>query len=162
MNISEAADRIKQEFPTDVLGIETFCGQTTILVKREHIVEILKILRDNFGFVMLTDLCGLDYLNQNTLERFAVAYHLYSFKDNVYQRVKAFIPENDPSIDSVSSLWLSANWAERESYDMYGITFKGHPDLRRILLPENYGSYPLRKEYPVTGKGERDNFQKIY
>ena len=108
----------------------------------------------------LTDLTAVDYLNQGMPERFCVVYNLYSFKENVRTRVKAFVPEGDASIDSVSALWKSAPWAEREVWDLFGISFKGHPDLKRLLLPESYQGHPLRKDYPLTGKGERMDFPR--
>jgi NADH-quinone oxidoreductase subunit C len=163
--VKAVIDAIKEKFPDQVLGFKEHQGQFTLDVKRDKIVDILKSLRDDHAFVMLTDVCGLDYSKfapGGAPERFAVAYHLYSFDKNDRIRVKAWIPETDISIDSVSSLFKLANWGEREAWDMMGIKFKGHPDLRRILLPENYGAHPHRKEYPVTGLGERDNFPKYY
>ncbi len=162
MTIESATEKIKSVFSDQIVNVEVFGGQTFVNVKRDKIVDILKLLRDEFDFDCLMDLCGLDYLNQGLPERFAVAYNLYSFRHNIRFRVKAFIPESDPSIDSVVGLWMSADWAEREAYDMYGIKFKGHPQLRRILLPEDYGSFPLLKDYPVQGKGERNRFQRYY
>ena len=93
-------------------------------------------------------------------ERFAVAYNLYSHGKKGSFRVKAFIPEDDPSIDSIHDLWSAANWAEREAYDFYGFQFNGHPNQIRILLPDNYVGYPLRKDYPLRGMGERDAFPR--
>jgi NADH-quinone oxidoreductase subunit C len=106
------------------------------------------------------DLTAVDWLNQGMPERFCVVYNLYSFKENTRTRVKAFVPEGDPVIDSVSSLWRAAPWAEREVWDFFGIKFKGHPGLKRIQLPENYEGHPLRKDYPLTGRGERMNFPR--
>jgi NADH-quinone oxidoreductase subunit C len=163
--VKPAIEAIKEKFPDQVLDVKEHHGQFTVSVRRDKIVEILRMLRDEHRFSMLSDVCGLDYSTfaaGKAPERFAVAYQLYSFDGNRRLRVKAFIPESDVSIDSVSGLFKLANWAEREAWDMMGIRFQGHPDLRRILLPENYGSHPHRKEYPVTGKGERDSFPKYY
>jgi NADH-quinone oxidoreductase subunit C len=159
------AEALKGKFPDDVLNILEHQGQTTVEVKRDHIVDILRFLKDEQTFVYLSDICALDfsaYQAGSKPERFATVYNLYSFEKNDRIRVRAFIPETDPTIDSAAGLFDAANWGEREAWDMMGIKFKGHPDVRRILLPENYGSHPHRKEYPVTGRGERDNFPKYY
>jgi NADH-quinone oxidoreductase subunit C len=89
-----------------------------------------------------------------------VVYQLFSITHNDYYRVKAWVPEADPTIATASEIWRSANWGEREVYDMFGITFVGHPDLKRILMPEGYPGFPLRKDYPLTGHGERYDFPK--
>ncbi|HYE99527.1 MAG TPA: NADH-quinone oxidoreductase subunit C [Planctomycetota bacterium] len=153
-------DDLAARFPDQVLGLETSAGQRFANVRRDRILELLRTLRDGHGFDMLTDLTAVDYLNQGQPERFCVVYNLYSFKTNARTRVKAFVPEGDPAIDSASPLWKAAPWAEREVYDLYGIVFRGHPDLKRILLPETYVGHPLRKDYPLTGRGERMDFPR--
>lgn len=153
-------ETLKAKFADQVLNVGTHAGQAWADVKRDRIAEILKTLRDECGFDLLTDLTAVDYLNQGMPERFAVVYNLYSVKDNVRTRVKAWVPETDPILDSASALWKSAPWAEREVWDLMGIKFKGHPDLKRIQLPENYEGHPLRKDYPLTGRGERMNFPR--
>jgi len=153
-------ETIKAKFGDQVLGVGSHAGQAWVDVKRERIADILKTLRDEAGYDMLTDLTAVDYLNQGMPERYAVVYNLYSVKDNVRARVKAWVPEADPVIDTASMLWRSAPWAEREVWDLMGIKFKGHPDLKRIQLPENYEGHPLRKDYPLTGRGERMNFPR--
>jgi NADH-quinone oxidoreductase subunit C len=153
-------ETVKAKFADQVLGVASHANQAWVEVKRDRIVEILKTLRDECGFDMMSDLTAVDYLNQGMPERFCVVYNLYSVKDNVRTRVKAWVPEADASIDSASPLWRAAPWAEREVWDLMGITFKGHPDLKRIQLPENYEGHPLRKDYPLTGRGERMNFPR--
>jgi NADH-quinone oxidoreductase subunit C len=153
-------ETVKTKFADQVLGTGTHAGQPWIDVKRDRIVDIVKMIRDEAGFDMLTDLTAVDYLNQGMPERYAVVYQFYSVKDNVRARVKAWVPEADPVIDSVSSLYRSAPWAEREVWDLMGLKFKGHPDLKRLMLPENYEGHPLRKDYPLTGHGERMNFPR--
>jgi NADH-quinone oxidoreductase subunit C len=153
-------ETLKTKFADQVLGVDTHAGQAWVDVKRDRIVDVLKTLRDECGYDMLTDVTAVDYLNQGMPERFAVVYNLYSVKDNVRTRVKAWVPESDPIIDTASTLWRSAPWAEREVWDLMGIKFKGHPDLKRIQLPENYEGHPLRKDYPLTGRGERMNFPR--
>lgn len=160
--VQKTIEKMKTHFVDEILTIEEFSKQTVVSVKPQKIVAILKLLRDDseLSYDYLQDVCGLDYMNQGKFERFAVVYNLYSYKNSSHLRIKAFVPEEEPEIDSVSSLWASADWAERETYDMYGILFKGHPNLIRILLPESYTGYPLRKDYPLRGRGERANFPK--
>jgi NADH-quinone oxidoreductase subunit C len=153
-------DAIKERFADQVLDVQEHAGQKYAHVRRDRILDIMKMLRDEAGYDCLTDLTAVDYLNQGMPERYCVVYNLYSFKDNTRTRLKAFVPEGDPTIDSVSSLWKSAPWAEREVWDFFGIKFNGHPDLKRIQLPESYEGHPLRKDYPLTGRGERMTFPR--
>lgn len=161
--------KLREKFPQDVLGMHSYRGDDTAIVDREHIVEVGRFLRDDpqldYNFMM--DLTGVDYLGRkprfidhNWLvlhkgssyggkdPRFEVVYHLYSLKHNHRVRLKAPVPEKDCTIDSIVSLWEGANWFEREAFDMYGIEFKGHPDLRRLLMYEGFIGHPLRKDYP--------------
>lgn len=159
--VKTIVETIKQKFPEQVLSVEQDAvGVPIVNVKRDRILDILKEIRPEFEY--LSDLTAVDYVNQGGPERFAVVYNLYSLKHNVRLRLKAWVPEADSSIASATSLWKSALWAERESFDMMGIRYVGHPDLRRILLPETFQHYPHRKEYPVAGLGERDNFPKDF
>jgi NADH-quinone oxidoreductase subunit C len=120
-------------------------------VKKEAIIELFKFLRDDpeLDCKFLMDLTAVDYLNRKD-NRFEVVYHFYSLKHNGRLRVKIPVSEDDCTIDSVSSLWKTANWYEREVWDLYGIKFKGHPDMRRILLYEEFKGHPLRKDYPIN------------
>lgn len=157
-----AAQILRERHADQILSVDTFVGQTTISVRRDRIVEILRLLRDeaSLRFDCLLDLAGVDYLNQGMPERFCIVYQLFSFPHREGCRIKAYLPEEDPAIDSVSGLYRSASWAEREAFDFYGIRFHGHPDLRRIQLPETYSGYPLRKDYPLRGYGERNEFPR--
>ena len=156
-------EKMKSAFPDQILDVREDLGETTISVKRDRIGEILRFLKEDeeLKFEMFIDLCGVDYLEMEALERFAVVYHLYSMDYNRRIRIKAFIPEGDEKIDSVVSLWAGANWAEREVFDMFGITFTNHPDPRRILCPDNFEGHPLKKDFPLEGIGYRENFLKI-
>jgi NADH-quinone oxidoreductase subunit C len=158
----KAVEKLQKHFAGEIFRIEENSGQTTVLVKPQRIVALLQSLKEDpeLSFDALQDVCGVDYLNQGMPERFAVVYHLYSYKNQAFFRVKAFVSEEEPEIESVSALWASANWAEREAFDMYGIRFKNHPNLIRILLPEGYQGYPLRKDYPLRGRGEREDFPR--
>ena len=128
---------------------------------RARLLKVLKLLRDHpdLRFNQLIDLTAADYLNfPHPSGRFAVIYSLLSIPYNRRLWVKVMLNEPDLAVPSVTDLWGAANWLEREVYDMFGIVFTGHPNLRRILTPDNFVHYPLRKDYPVTGLGERDNF----
>ena len=124
-------------------------GMATVVVERAAAPEIFRALRDQpeLGFDMLSDLTAVDYLGQKP--RFAVVYHLYSLTQNHRLRVKIRVPEDEPWVHSLCELWKSANWLERECWDMLGIRFVGHPDPRRILMYEEFVGHALRKDYPV-------------
>ena len=130
--------------------MKTFRGEVTILVPKNEILGICKFLHTdpNLQYRMLTDLCALDYHPETP--RFEVVYLLYSPRNNERLRLKARVGEGE-SIASVESIWKAANWLEREVYDLFGIHFENHPDLRRILLWDGYEGHPLRKDYPVEG-----------
>ncbi len=123
-------------------------GDATARVAPERLVDVMRFLRDGpeLRFEMLMDLTAVDYLGQEP--RFEVVYHLYSLSGNQRLRVKARVPEEPGEIASVVDVWAAANWMEREVWDLYGIRFRGHPDLRRILLYEEFQGHPLRKDYP--------------
>ncbi|MDA8431639.1 MAG: NADH-quinone oxidoreductase subunit C [Nitrospiraceae bacterium] len=152
MEALQIAEKIKGIFPEETLQIREFRGQVSVTLKKDRIRDICRYLHDepDLFFDYLVDLCGADYLGKKDV-RFEVVYHLYSIKHRHAVRLKAEVPEEDPSIDSVMPVWVGVNWHERECYDMFGIVFKDHPDLRRVLLPEDWEGYPLRKDYPVTG-----------
>ena len=159
---------VTEHFPTAVLGSGEFRGQTIWRIRREQNVAVLQFLRDEPAtrFEMLTDVTCVDSLRlpddqrAEYPERFAVVYQLTSLVHNTRLRVKAYVPDDPCEIASVTPLFAAANWGEREAFDMYGVVFRGHPDLKRILMPDNYEGYPLRKDYPLKGRGERDNFPK--
>ena len=162
-SLQELIDKVNSEFGDSVLETSTQFDQASVSVKRESVVEVLGFLRDNpeTEFDFLIDVCGVDYLEMGGLERFAVVYQLYSLNHNHRLRIKAYVPENDLTIDTVSHLWPAAEWAEREVYDMYGIEFNNHPDMRKILNPDDFEGYPLRKDFPPEGIGYREDYEKI-
>jgi NADH-quinone oxidoreductase subunit C len=124
--------------------------------------DLLKCLEDVCGFDMLCDVAGVDYLNYpNATDRYAVVYALTNTTSGERLFVKALANDPDPSLPSVVALWQGADWMEREVFDMFGIVFTGHPDLRRILMPTEFAAHPLRKDYPLRGRGERHNFPTI-
>lgn len=134
-------------------------------VPAERLIETLRALRDTGGFAMLCELGATDYLGYPgraaTRPRFEVHYVLRNLEANVKLVVKAGADEPDPALPTAVPVWLGADWMEREVFDMYGIRFDGHPDLRRILMPEEFTAFPLRKDYPLRGRGERHNFPRI-
>jgi NADH-quinone oxidoreductase subunit C len=152
MTALEAARRLQQRFGDAVSEPKEFRGEASVLVSRESIVAVCAFLRDDPGlsFAMLSDLSGVDYGDEEP--RFEVVYHLYSFQSACWLRLKVRVSEDDCTCPSVTSVWPAAEWHEREAYDMFGITFPGHPDLRRILMWERYPYHPLRKEFPLAGK----------
>ena len=160
---NKAVEKLTQTFPDQILEVVEALDETTVSVKRDQIAEIMKLLKEDpdLKFEVLMDLFGVDYLEMGGFERFAVIYHLYSNTYNTRLRVKAFVPEGDEKIDSVTHLWAAANWAEREVFDMYGIEFTNHPDLRRLLCPDNFEGHPLRKDFPLEGIGYRESFHKV-
>jgi len=123
-------------------------GELTLVAERERIVEVLTALRDRFGFQQLLDICGVDFPDRE--ERFEVVYHLLSLTRNARVRVKVTTDERQP-VPSVVSVFPCADWFEREAFDMYGMLFSGHPDLRRLLTDYGFQGYPLRKDFPMTG-----------
>ena len=146
--MSVVLDRLTGGFPADVVSTHSDFGDDTALVRRERILEILTFLRDDpelrFDFAM--DLTGVDYLGEEP--RFEVVYHLYSLEKKHRVRIKVRLREEDPVIDTAVSVWPGINWYEREAYDMYGIVFRGHPNLVRSLMYEGFEGHPLRKDYP--------------
>lgn len=152
------AEKLKSKFGSDILKTENFRNQLALTVKRERILEVMKFLKEDadLSYDFLVDLTAVDYLKMEKSPRFEAVYHLRSMKFNRRVRIKVPVPENDCKIESVCALWHTANWMEREAHEMYGIVFENHPDLRRLLIPETYEHFPLRKDYPLRGKGERD------
>ena len=157
-------ETLMTRFPQKVLSVEadTARAEVSIRVAPESILEVAKFLHDapEASFNHLTDICSVDYPEDR--QRFEVVYHLHSLPHRRRLRLKARLPEEDPTIASVTGIWKGAEFLEREVYDMMGITFSGHPDLRRILLPEDYSEgFPLRKDFPTEGRGWRSQFEFI-
>ena len=145
---NEILRRALAALPDAIVDTHAHLGDATLLVRSERLIEVMRFLRDTSGleFDMLSDLTCVDYLGETP--RFEMVYHLYSVARNHRVRVKSRVPEADPCIDSCVPVWPGANWQEREVWDLYGIRFNGHPDLRRLLLYEEFEGHPLRKDYP--------------
>src|SRR5437868_10984023 len=139
-----------------------FRGQTRAVVPAAELFDALEFLKETSGFDFLIDITCVDYLNyRGATDRFGLVYVLANAVTNEQLIVRTFLNEPDLKVHSAVPLWEGANWMEREVYDMFGIVFTGHPDLRRILLPDEFAGHPLRKDYPLRGRGERHNFERI-
>ena len=154
-------DALRERVPGVVPGASVFSpelarGEAVVMVPREKAADALRILRDHpdLRFDQLTDVTAADYPGRTP--RFEVVYQLRSITHGHRLRVKIPVPEEDPSVPTASGLWKSALWSERETWDMFGIKFAGHPDLRRILLPQWWEGHPLRRDYPLEGRGEHE------
>jgi NADH-quinone oxidoreductase subunit C len=142
-------NKIKEKFADSILEIGEFRSQLTCVVKREELPVICRFLRDDpeLSFNFLSFIGGVDFPERNP--RFDVVYELYSISNNHRLRLKVKVNQEE-SVPSVTSIWRTANWQEREVFDLFGINFEGHPDLRRILMPDDYEGHPLRKDFPLT------------
>ncbi len=159
-------DALRSAYPEGAVTASAFRDNRRLLVAAGHadavLHPLLKALKEAHGFDMLADLAGVDYLNYpDATDRFAVVYALTNTATGERLFVKAFANDPDPELPSVVDLWLAADWMEREVYDLFGVSFSGHPDLRRILMPSEFVGYPLRKDYPLRGYGERHNFPVV-
>jgi NADH-quinone oxidoreductase subunit C len=162
MNSEDVVARVRERFGADALTTSVFRDNHRIVVAPERLVPILGILKDECGFDMLFELTAADYLRYpNARDRYGVVYGLLNTASGLRVFVKTFVNDPNPTLPSVFSLWRGADWLEREVYDMYGVVFAGHPDLRRILMPEEFTAFPLRKDYPLRGRGERHNLPLI-
>jgi NADH-quinone oxidoreductase subunit C len=163
----------KDAFPGAVLRATEFRGQSTLIVEPKDLHAVLAHLRGAQGFNFLSDIAGIDYLNYpaKTVGRFGVVYNLLAHSRDDRFFVKTFLTPSRPTdgiqedpalwLDSVTDLWPGAEWLEREVFDMLGIRFRNHPDMRRILLWEDYPGHPLRKDYPLRGRGERESYRVV-
>lgn len=151
MTAMDLVSRLKEKFANDILAENEFRGEKSLSVKMERLVEICRFCRDDLGFDYLVDISSLDHFGE--YPRYEMVYELYSMASGVHLRLKALVADEvSPVAPSVSSLWPTADWHEREVFDMMGISFEGHPDLRRILMWDGYPFYPLRKDFPLQGK----------
>lgn len=155
---------LESNFKDALIREDNFRDQQSFYIRQEFLFDICKALLNNneLEVKFLLDICSLDWLGQTeeTEGRFEVVYNLYSLKYKYRFFIKARLPGDDPVIDSVTSLWNSADWLEREVYDLMGIKFTGHPDLRKIVTPDDLEGHPLRKDYPLTYEVPRFSFNK--
>lgn len=138
--------------------------QMCLRIPPDRLLSFMRFLRDDArcAFEQLCDLTCIDYLNFPRFDdRYGVVYSLLSLSKGHRLWVKCFVNDPEPSVPTVTGIWSGAEWLEREVYDMFGVRFDGHPDLRRILTWEGFGAYPLRKDYPLRGRGERENYERV-
>jgi NADH-quinone oxidoreductase subunit C len=153
---------LRDRFGADRFTTSEFRDNFRIIVAPTQVFAALQCLKNDCGFDMLIDITAADYLYYpNARDRFGVIYALLNMTTGERLYVKTFLNEPDLTLLSAFPLWKGADWMEREVFDMYGILFEGHPDLRRILMPEEFTAFPLRKDYPLRGRGERHNFPVI-
>ena len=152
---------LQQQFGIE-LAESTFRDNRRINVSAAKLFDLLSCLKHDHGFNTLIDMTAVDYLEyEGATDRFGVVYMLLDVFGGERLIVRTAVNLPDPTLPSVYSLWRGADWMEREVFDMFGISFDGHPDLRRILMPEEFAAFPLRKDYPLKGRGERHNFPVI-
>ncbi|MDX1907010.1 MAG: NADH-quinone oxidoreductase subunit C [Bacteroidia bacterium] len=148
--MSTFLDTIRQDTVQDyILDIRGYADETTLEVRPEHILVVLDILKNKFGFNYLADMTASDHYTDE--KRFEVSYNIVSHAHQQRLRVSCRVEEDQPELETAIGLWPGAAWHEREAYDMLGIVFRGHPDFRRMYLPEDFQFFPLRKEYPLLG-----------
>ena len=156
MDLTAAAQNIAESF--DGTATE-YRGQVRIRVSRENIEPALTSLKNDHSFDLLVDITCVDYLNyRDATDRFGLVYLLANTTTNERLTLRVYMNEPDLRVPTATNLWEGANWLEREVWDMFGITFAGHSDHRRILMPDEFTAHPLRKDYPMQGRGERHNF----
>ena len=163
-SLQALADHAAEKFGDAVLGARQAAGELTLEIRADSLRRVCSVLRTNpmFSFEQLIDLCGVDYLGYAAESpggarvgpRFAVVYHLLSIARNQRLRLRVFANDEMPVVDSVVDIWNSANWYEREVFDLFGIVFDGHPDLRRILTDYGFIGHPFRKDFPLIGQVE--------
>ncbi len=155
-------ERVNELLPGRCREWSEFRGQRHLTMVREDLLPTMRVLRDSLHMNMLVDVTAVDRLEyEGAKDRFEVVYFLLNVDTSQRLIASVFLNEPELEIDSVYSLWKSADWLEREVFDMFGIRFRGHPNMKRLLLPEQFAAHPLRKDYPVQGRGERHNFPVI-
>ncbi|MEM6998831.1 MAG: NADH-quinone oxidoreductase subunit C [Pseudomonadota bacterium] len=181
--VTSLATKLEERFQDQVIDCVKDRNEVTLIISAENIISVATSLRDEseFRFEQLSDLCGMDYLSfgdsdwvtrettatgfsrgrdivkkqtEELSQRFAVVYHLLSITNNMRLRVRCYVDSEAPRIDSVTSIWSGADWYEREAFDLYGILFDGHPDLRRLLTDYGFIGHPFRKDFPLEGNVE--------
>ena len=157
-----ADEVLRKHLKPSAFTASDFRDNHRIVIGVDQVYAALRALRDHGGFDMLVDISAVDYLHYpNATDRYGVVYCLANTQTGERVIVRSFVNDPEPTVPSAYPLWRGADWMEREVYDMYGIIFKGHPDLRRILTWNGFGSYPLRKDYPLRGVGEREDYKIV-
>ncbi len=147
---NRAVLKLREKFAASIIDVVEFRGEVTVTVAKDVIIDVLSFLKQSLQYNLLTDLTAVDYLGKKE-ERFMMVYQLYSIPNKDRLRIKTPVTEGDCRIPTATQVWKTANWLEREVYDLFGITFDNHPDLRRILMTDDWVGHPLRKDYPLQG-----------
>lgn len=147
--LPEIVSALREEFGEDILNVDEYAGEQTVYVRRARIAKVCEYLKTRYDFEYLSDVGGVDRFTDE--ERFEVFYNLVSFRGRKRIRLKVRVDEQELVVPTITNVYRSANWNEREVYDMLGIRFEGHPDLRRMYMPEDFEHYPQRKEFPLLG-----------
>ena len=157
------AEKLKAKFGDALVSFEQSYDFPVFIIKKENIFDVMKFLKEDseLGFGFLTTLCGLHY-PENKNQELGVMYQLHNLPKNWRIRLKTFFPIADPEVPTMTPLFASANWQERQEYDFFGINFKGHPDLRRILNMDEMNYFPMRKEYPLEDMGRTDKNDSMF
>lgn len=156
-------EKLEQKFGNNVLNFGFQKDIFSLEATPEVIHEVIQFLKEDaaLNFHFLTDLCGVHFTENDEQHQFSVVYHLHNWVENVRVRVRTFLTEN-PEVDTITDLFLTANWMERETWDFYGINFKGHPQLKRILNMDEMVSHPMRKEFPMEDSGRTDKDDRFF
>jgi len=156
-------EKITQKFGSNALNFETQKGVFSFEVDSNSMHEVIQFLKEDqdLNFHFLTDLCGIHFPDNDENHQFAVVYHLHNWIENVRIKIKTYLTGN-PEIDTITDLFLCSNWMERETWDFYGINFKGHPQLKRILNMDEMISHPMRKEFPLEDSGRTDKDDRFF
>ena len=156
-------EKLEQKFGNNVLNFGFQKDIFSLEATPEVIHEVIQFLKEDaaLNFHFLTDLCGVHFPENDEQHQFSVVYHLHNWVENVRVRVRTFLTEN-PEVDTITDLFLTANWMERETWDFYGINFKGHPQLKRILNMDEMVSHPMRKEFPMEDSGRTDKDDRFF
>ncbi len=159
MEKKKVIEELKHKFSEKIKEVSVQFGDEILFIERDSLLDIVQFLKDKpYSYSMLLDLTCVDYNGQEP--RFEMVYHLYSIPNVQRLRIKVSLSEKDLRIDSLASLWKNANWLEREVFDMFGVDFKGHPDLRRIFMYDGFEGYPLRKDFPLRKRQPRIPLRK--
>lgn len=148
-NVPDVVEALQKHFGDDVHEVGVYAGEHTVRVANERILDVARYLKDELGFIYLVDLAGIDRFVEG--ERYEVFYNVINIAERKRIRLKVRVHEDEMTVPSVVPVWRSANWNEREAYDMLGVRFEGHPDMRRMYMPEDFEYHPQRKEFPQLG-----------
>ncbi len=157
-------EKLAQKFGNNVLNFEMNRDIFSFEATPETIHEVIQFLKEqeDLNFHFLTDLCGVHYPNNDSNHQFAVVYHMHNWVESFRIRIKTYLNGENPEVDSMTDLFLTTNWMERETFDFYGIKFKGHPQLKRILNMDEMESFPMRKEFPLEDQGRTDKDDRFF